>query len=372
MRLGKFILDQMPAILVEWEAFAGTQMPAAGRLTGLELRDHAEAMLRTIAADLSREQSEQAQQLKSQGLAPEPEGAPPTAAQTHATLRARDGFDINQMTAEYRALRASVLRLWLAASPPAADDLQDIIRFNEAIDQALTESIRNFTLALESSRNLLLGMLGHDMRNPLGVIISTASYLTRLHAGDEVSVAAARLIKGGARIQALVDDLVDFSRTQIGVGINVVPVAVDLAEVFREQLDLQRAAHPGRHLTLEVSGDVQGVWDGNRLHQVLGNLMSNALKYGDAQEPVDVKLVGEAERVSFSVVNRGAVIPPQFIDEIFEPLRRGARMTKEGDPADTSLGLGLHISREIVRAHKGSISVRSDEAGTAFSVELPR
>ncbi len=203
MRLADFILARLEPILAEWESFAATLLPAAANLDGEALRDHAKAMLEAIAEDLSHEQSREAQQLKSKGLAPIVDGAPPTAAQTHATLRARDGFDINQLTAEYRALRATVLRLWLTESTPAPDDLQDIIRFNEAVDQSLCESTRDFNLALEKTRNLLLGMLGHDMRNPLGVIVSTASYLTKLNAGDEVSVAATRLIKSGARIRAL-------------------------------------------------------------------------------------------------------------------------------------------------------------------------
>ena len=250
--------------------------------------------------------------------------------------------------------------------------MQDVIRFNEAIDQALAESVRDFSLAVESGRNLLLGMLGHDMRNPLGVIITTASHLTLLNAGDEVSVAAARLINSGSRIQALVNDLVDFSRTQLGVGINVVPAKVNLEKVFREELDLQLAANPGRRVMLEVSGDVVGVWDGNRIHQVLANLVSNAIKYGTVDTPVTVKLAGEAGQVRFSIENNGAAIPTQFVQAMFEPLARGAQAAESDGQPDSSLGLGLYIAREIVRAHGGAIAVRSDDAGTVFSVELPR
>ena len=372
MRLAEFILARLEPILVEWEAFAATLLPAATHLDSETLRDHAKAMLEAIAKDLSQEQSSEAQELKSKGLAPRIDSAPATAAQNHATSRARDGFDINQMAAEYRALRACVLRLWLAECAPATPDLQDVIRFNEAIDQALAESVRDFSLSTERARNLLLGMLGHDMRNPLGVIITTAGLLTLLNAGDEVSIAAARLINSGARIQALLDDLVDFSRTQLGMGINVVSAAVNLEKVFRDELDLQTAAHPGRRITLEVSGDVAGVWDGNRIHQVLANLVSNAIKYGSGDGPVKVILSGESDRVCFTIENQGAAIPAQFLQAMFEPLNRGHHDAESGDPSNNSLGLGLYIAREIVRAHKGAISVRSDDAGTMFSVELPR
>jgi hypothetical protein len=102
----------------------------------------------------------------------------------HAVLRARGGFDINQLAAEYRALRASVLRLWIDAGQPAPH-ADDVIRFNEAIDQALAESISFFSVQVDRARNLLLGMLGHDMRSPLQTIQMTAVYLANLNAGEK-------------------------------------------------------------------------------------------------------------------------------------------------------------------------------------------
>ena len=119
-------------------------------------------------------------------------GAPATAAQAHAVLRARGGFDINQLVGEYRALRASVLRRWTDVTPFDQQEREDVIRFNEAIDQAVAESVGHFHAQMEQARNLLLGMLGHDMRSPLNTILTTASYLAALNAGGEVSGAAAR------------------------------------------------------------------------------------------------------------------------------------------------------------------------------------
>ena len=126
---------------------------------------------------------------------------------SHAVLRARSGFDINQLASEYRALRASVLRLWTESCQPDDINLEDVIRFNEAIDQALAESIGFFSEQVERARNLLLGMLGHDMRNPLNTIQMTASYLAALNAGADVSEAAFRLIRSGASIKALLGRL---------------------------------------------------------------------------------------------------------------------------------------------------------------------
>ena len=120
---------------------------------------------------------------KSHGNALHRDRQPDTAAQTHGAVRAQSGFDINQMASEYRALRASVLRLWFEACTPEPPHVDDIVRFNEAIDQALAESIAFYTTRVEQSRNLFLGMLGHDLRTPLQAMVMGSTYLGRLNAG---------------------------------------------------------------------------------------------------------------------------------------------------------------------------------------------
>ncbi|WP_218155168.1 RsbRD N-terminal domain-containing protein [Nitrosospira multiformis] len=127
-------MRDMEAILVVWEAFAAAQLPAARHMKPLALHDHAREILQAVSKDISTPQSREAQTEKSLGLAPILSSAPETAAQTHGFLRAQSGFDINQLAAEYRALRASVLRLWGDDSQPESMHLDDIIRFNEAID----------------------------------------------------------------------------------------------------------------------------------------------------------------------------------------------------------------------------------------------
>lgn len=371
MRLADFILRNMEAILVQWEAFAATQLPSAARMTPLALRDHAQQILEAIAADLSTAQTREAQIEKSQGRAPVSIDAAETAAQTHAVLRAQSGFNVNQLAAEYRALRASVLRLWMDMCEPEDTRMEDIIRFNEAVDQALAESIGFFSTQVERTRNLLLGMLGHDMRSPLQTIQMTASFLAALNAGAKVSEAASRLILSGARINALLDDLVDFNRTRLGLGINITPADVDLAVLFADELKQLRAAHPGRRLILEVAGDTRGLWDGLRLQQVLGNLVTNAIRYGSPDAPVRVVVTGKEADLRFEVRNAGPAIERSALDQIFDPLKRGPGQENHYN-ADGSLGLGLYIAREIARAHGGDIEARSDKAETVFAVHLPR
>lgn len=369
MRLADFILRHMSRILTEWEAFAATLMPAARHMDSLALRDHALQILQAVAKDLSTPQTRHAQREKSLGRAPQLPDAPETAAQSHALLRARHGFNINQIIGEYRALRASVLRLWIDACHPDLPDRDDMIRFNEAIDQAVAESVGYFDAQVEQSRNLLLGMLGHDMRSPLQTIQATASYLAALNAGEKVSEAAARLIRSGARMNALLDDLCDFNRAKLGLGINVAPTDVNLAQVFGDAVDQLRAAHPDHRIELAVHGNVQGVWDGLRLQQLLSNLVTNAVTYGAAKAPVRVVVTGAEAEVRVAVWNSGPPIDPHTLSQIFDPLRRGE------DPHEKNtrgLGLGLYIASEIAKAHQGSIEARSDAAGTVFEVRLPR
>ncbi|WP_144107121.1 sensor histidine kinase [Paraburkholderia sp. BCC1886] len=370
MRLADFIRHDMEAILADWEKFARTLLPAAANLRSSALRDHAQQILEAVANDLWTSQSAEAELAKSTGQMPTLAGAPETAAQTHAILRARGGFDITQLVAEYRALRASVLRLWLAACQPGAPDQGDIIRFNEAIDQAVAESVGYFSAQVDQARNLLIGMLGHDMRSPLQTIQATASYLVALNAGEKVSAAAARLIRGGERMQGLLDDMLDFNRTRLGLGINIAPAAVDLADLLADEIGQLQAAHPDRHIEWRACGDCAGVWDGRRLQQLLGNLVLNALRYGAPDEPVCVTLNGEPAEVCLAVKNSGPAIEIDALERIFDPLHRGMH---QGDPnTEGSLGLGLYIVREIAKAHGGEIGACSDANGTVFALRLPR
>ncbi|KWB28694.1 hypothetical protein WL34_36265, partial [Burkholderia cepacia] len=371
MRLADFIVRNMEPILVQWEAFAATLLPAARSMDSRGLRDHARQILEAVVKDLRSPQTREAQREKSLGRAPEPTNAEETAAQTHAVLRARRGFDINQLAAEYRALRASVLRLWIDECQPSAPHLGDMIRFNEAIDQALAESVAFFTAQVEQARDLLLGMLGHDMRTPLQAIQLTATYLAALNAGEEISDAAARLIRSGGRMQALLDDLCDFNRTQLGLGIGVVPRNMDLAQVLVNVVDELQAVHPNREIKVDASGDLRGDWDYQRLQQLLSNLVSNAVKYGAPDTPVRVVATSDNTEVHIEVENGGVAIDPLVLDRIFDPLQRGVDRSERTDE-DVGLGLGLYIASEIAKAHHGRIEARSDHTATVFAVHLPR
>ncbi|MDY0746905.1 sensor histidine kinase [Paucibacter sp. R3-3] len=370
MRLAQFIESNMEAILAEWEAFARTLLPASDGLDMTALRDHAEQILLATVRDLGSAQTENEQASKSRGEALRPAQAPETAAETHGFLRATGGFTLKQLVAEYRALRATVLKLWTAQHEPGPDTLADMTRFNEAIDQAVSESVDIFALETERWRNVFLGVLGHDLRGPLNAILLTSQLLSRLNDVTPVSKLAARLINGGERMRHLLDDLLDYSRASLDIGIRVTPSSVQLAEAFEEEIELQRAIRPDNLIEFVAEGGTVGVWDATRLRQALGNLVSNAAKYGDGGTPIKVHLIGYSYEATFTVENTGPSISASEVKSLFDPLRRAAHGDDETER--TSLGLGLFIVRHIVRAHGGTVTLFSRDGKTVFSASLPK
>lgn len=255
--------------------------------------------------------------------------------------------------------------MWMDACLPAAPHLQDVIRFNEAVDQAVAESVQYFSAEVDQARNLLLGMLTHDMRSPLQAVQMTALHLGQLNAGSEVSAAAGRLIRSGAQLQALLDDLVDFNRTNLGLGIRIVPSPLDLGALCAQELEQLRVAYPDSQLQLNVVRDCQGSWDGRRVQQLLGNLVVNAIQHGAPDRPVRVAVVGEKDGVRIEVGS--PAIGGETLVQLFEPLKRGA--ANERHPV---MGLGLFIVLEIAKGHGGTAEARSDVRETVFTVRLPR
>jgi len=243
-------VSNLEPILAEWETFARTHIPAGEAMDVAALRDHAAAILKTVAADLRCRQSERERAEKSKGDAEVPPGAADTAAETHGALRAEAGFTLGQMVSEFRALRASVTRLWRAANgPPGHADFEDLTRFNEAIDQALAESLSRYARDLEHSKEMFLAILGHDVRTPLGAIMMSATGLLMTQdLSPPHQAAASRILNSGTRIKQIVNDLLDFTRTRLGAGILLVCADVDLEEVGRQAVEETAAYHPDRVL----------------------------------------------------------------------------------------------------------------------------
>lgn len=370
MRLADFIERNTPAILAEWEAFAASLMPAATGMDAAGLRDHAEQILKAIVKDLRTPQTSVEQKTKSKGGAVALRSAPETAAQTHAVLRAVGGFTIQQLVGEYRALRASVLHLWGAAHPHSTEVMDDAGRFNEAIDQAIAESVDYFSREVDRWRAVFLGVLGHDLRGPLNAVLVTAKVLSAMSLEPVTSEHAKRLIRSGERMKQLLDDLLDYSRMSLDVGIPVSLAPGDLEAPCREEIELLRVALDGVSVDFNATGNTQGHWDASRIRQIVSNLVTNAARYGDRSHAILVRLHGGDDEVSLSVENRGPSIPSETLPSLFEPMRRGA------DPnlytERENLGLGLFIVRQVAFAHGGEVSAESAGGRTVFTVVLPK
>lgn len=219
----------------------------------------------------------------------------------------------------------------------------------------------------------LIGIIGHDIRNPLSAILATALFL-RKHGGlDEAqSRAVDRIGRGGERIERIANMLLDYTHARLGHGIPVSPTVANVHEVGAAVLEEFRAVQPSRQVEAVFEGNGVGYWDPGRLAQVLSNLVGNALKYGSREAPVRVSVRDAEDAVRIEVHNRGAPIPGDVLPYIFEPFRRGVEAGARGTDKE-NLGLGLYIVREIVAAHGGTIRARSSEPeGTTFTVELPR
>ena len=375
MTLADFIKENIAQILTEWEAFAVTLQPAAETMTSLALRDHAKEILLAMARDIGAAQTATQQTDKSKGWAPIL-GGKETAAATHGSLRHLVGFDLRQLTAEYRALRASVLKLWREHRSIHEDaTIIEMTRFNEAVDQALAESIASYSNEMDRSRDTFLAILGHDLRSPLSAVSMSAAYLTVPGRVNSEAHPSLVLVKQSVLTMSLmIRDLLEYTRTRLGKQIPVMPFAYDVGLVCEAAHDEVQAAHPACVFDLEMSGDLRAEVDPARLGQVLSNLLNNAIQYGTLGLPITLSARGEANAVVIDVTNHGTPIPSDALQVIFNPLVQ--LRTEHGgsaDPLSTSLGLGLFIAKEIVAGHGGTLGVESSSnEGTVFTITLPR
>lgn len=370
MKLSSFLVEHAEEILREWDAFAASVAHQGKELDQKALRDHAGEILRAIALDLERPQNEEQQLAKSKGVGRREPA--PSPAETHADFRIMSGFAIDAMITEYRALRASVLKQWAKSSGSGPADIEDMTRFNEAIDQAIAESVSRYTHQTKRSTDLFIGILGHDIRNPLGTIVLSAEILSRSPQTPQKVVTT--IINSAVRINGLIEQVVDFSRAQADGAMPIHRIPGDLHEQLLKVVQETQALHPGRAIVIRHTGDFAGRWDEGRVGQLLSNLLGNALRYGDDEGEVTVDMWADEKNAFFSVHNVGVAIPEQDRVRIFQPLARGSAIEDKTDQRDPAgLGLGLYICREIVRSHGGTLTLKSsDGAGTTFTVSLPR
>ncbi len=262
----------------------------------------------------------------------------------------------------------AVRDLWLDIRALPMSDGGISVFFRDVSTETRSGIVRSERAAFEEQ---LIGIVSHDLRNPLNVISLAARYL--LEAGELPPGATKNVVRiesASDRALRLVRDLLDFTQARLGGGIRIDKNPIDLRHVVNDVIEEVRSTYPNRKIDVTHEGDGSGDGDYDRLAQVVQNLATNALKYSPSDGVVTISTRGASDRIELSIHNRGEPIPAEKIATLFEPYERGAATH---DSATRSVGLGLHIVRMIVQAHGGSVQVSSTESsGTTFVVSVPR
>lgn len=239
-------------------------------------------------------------------------------------------------------------------------------RLRERTEQVLAEK---GSLATERAHlaELYLGVIGHDLRNPLAAISNAAVLLGQDLSSDKRGSITQRLLGSVRRMTGMLDEILDVTRARLGGGLQVQPAPRDIAEMCRQVTQELELANEGRTVSFESTGDLNGTFDYDRMSQALSNVVSNALQHGAQDTPVDVRATSTIDRIVLEVHNSGPSISPERMKVIFDPFARG----KSAGMPSQGLGLGLYITDQIVRAHGGTTAVTSN-GGTTFTITLPR
>jgi sigma-B regulation protein RsbU (phosphoserine phosphatase) len=248
---------------------------------------------------------------------------------------------------------------------------RELVRSRKRLEELVAEATR---LQAEANDRALfaeqmIGIVSHDLRNPLASILLGTALLSRGELSESQQRTLNRVTSSTERANRLIADLLDFTQARLGGGLSVTLEAIDLHEAVAQAVDELQHVHAGRQLVHGARGEGRCVADANRLAQVVGNLVSNAMAYGRPDAPVTVTSTLEGPSSSLAVHNEGSPIPDALQASIFEPMTRGSG----GHSPKRSVGLGLYIVREIAKAHGGTATLSSSErAGTTFTVTFPR
>jgi signal transduction histidine kinase len=373
VRLADFILANVEPILGQWEAYARSIWPAGATADVAEVRDDAEDFLRATAIDIRSGQ----------------------ASVDRAGKSKDTGFDLRVVIAEYRALRASVLRLWRESDPtPDLGDVDDLTRFNETIDQSIAHAAgshvqrveRDRALALASEQasrkeaeaanranDMFLTLLSHEMRTPLNAIGLWLSILRQENAGEKHFQEGLDVIERNTRAQVkLIDDVLEMSRIASGK-LRMEISACELADVITAGVNAVRPAAEAGGITINVQLDPSAsaaLCDRVRIQQVVSNLVSNAVKFTPRGGRVDVTLSRDQSSTQIQVSDDGQGISAELLPLVFDRFRQADSSTRR---RFGGLGLGLSIVKRVVEAHGGTVEATSpgEGRGSTFSVRLP-
>lgn len=353
--IAAYLRTHKDAITTAWEQDVVSRFEPLRRMSRPALIDHMPEVIEAVAAWVEGREHDGREGFR-------------LLADGHALQRLGHGVDVRTLAGEYSRLRHVVLRHVLAV--PLSDVVrEEIIRCNDALDVAINDALLIYGERQSAIRERFIAILAHDLRAPLQSVRLSADALLQLETpGERATVIGARIVRGAERMKRIIDSVLEFARGQLGGGIPAVPTSTDMGELCRLAADELRASHPDLVVTVDLRGDLRGVWDGDRVHQALTNLLVNAAHHGGGGAVTIAAWEGDdRQRVHTSITNRGPVIPEDELPVLFEPFYRGQRSRAGG------LGLGLAIVRMIAAAHGARVTVTSTaEAGTTFTIEWPR
>lgn len=354
MALGEIIAAERETILSRWEDQVRRSNSASAHFSQADLRDDVPQLLERLSSWLDTDSTD-----TRVAVAQETSGK-------HALHRLRQGVELRHLIDEYRLLRQIVLRVAFSTGPQTAALANDVLRFDDAIDHAMSESVATYASTRDDAREIMLAILAHDLRNPLSAILMSAGSLLKSGALREVeSRTVSRIARSAERIKHLIADLLDVARSRFGGKMPISRASLNLGDVVSNAVEELQLTHPERSISCEIHGDLRGEWDRDRMAQLASNLVANAIQHG--RDPVTCVAADRNGEVTLVVTNRGAPIPPEAQATLFEPFRRPVKADER-----QGMGLGLYIVAEIVRAHGGTVTVESGDDRTSFIVRLPR
>lgn len=284
----------------------------------------------------------------------------------HAVQRLQRGIDLATLTKEYALLRSTIIRD-LMVIPSSQLIIEQLARVNEGLDEAIHGAVRRYAHLRDQVRDRFIGILAHDLRNPLNGIAMASLHLADAKRED-LQTLAVTMHRSAQRMSRMIADVIDLVRGHLGGGgLPVTLAAGDLGDITGEAVEELRLAHPRRSISLDLRGDLRGRWDRDRVLQLISNLVGNAIQHGEDPITVQVRESGDRRSLVLLVHNCGPVIPAELLSTLFDPLRLEMSDTRAG------LGLGLYIVRQIALAHGAHCDVTSSaERGTTFTVTWPR
>lgn len=364
MRLAEFIRADRDQILQQWEKFAEL-ISGTAPLPRWVLRDHAASIIELMAQQLA---APPARTYALSSTSETVEGPVEAVTAAHVKVRIGSGFDLAQIVSEYCALRRCAIGLWRDKEPSSFDQgAAELTEFDEIVDAHIMAAVSHYKDHESKYRDRFLGILGHDLRNPINAIVLTTAALAEQGLNPQQLKTLAGIENSSRRLTDMVNDILDFARGRLGVPMPITRMPANLGFIAREVVSEVQAAIAGCRVEFRTEGDLSGDWDAKRLKQVVANLLINAIQHGTGDR-VTLTVKSDDTSAVLEVHNQGPPIPAELLPCMFDPLVRGSHSS-----GDHGLGLGLFIADEIISAHNGTIAVTSSqETGTTFVVRLPR